>query len=116
MSKKLDIPLKFLEQVLSDLRKGGFVESKRGNMGGYKIVGDPAKITVGMVIRHIDGKIEPIDCVNDSYKGCKDIKHCAFRSVWCRTNQAISNVVDKTTLEDVAKDVRTSRNTLDYSI
>jgi Rrf2 family transcriptional regulator, cysteine metabolism repressor len=116
MSKKLDIPLKFLEQVLSDLRKGGFVESKRGNMGGYKIVGDPAKITVGMIVRQIDGNIEPIDCVNDSYKGCRDIRNCAFRKTWCCVNQAISNVVDKTTIEDVAKDVRASNDSPNYYI
>jgi Rrf2 family transcriptional regulator, cysteine metabolism repressor len=116
LSKKLDIPLKFLEQVLSDLRKGGFVESKRGNLGGYLLVGNPAKIMLGQVVRHIDGAVEPIECINPRYKNCRDIHSCVYRNVWCRVNKAITDIVDHVSLEDMAKEVRVSQNSLDYMI
>lgn len=115
LSKKLDIPLKFLEQVLADLRKGGFVESRRGNTGGYALVGSPEKIPLGKVIRHIDGPVEPIECINSAYKNCRDLETCAFKSIWGRVNKAISGVIDEVTLEDVARDVRRQAE-LNYSI
>ena len=63
IAKRIDAPVKFLEQVLLDLKKGGFVESRRGKIGGYLLSKAPGKITVGEVIRFIDGPIEPISCV-----------------------------------------------------
>ncbi|GBR76455.1 putative transcriptional regulator BadM/Rrf2 family [Candidatus Termititenax persephonae] len=116
LSKKLDIPLKFLEQVLSDLRKGGFVESRRGNMGGYALVGLPEKITLGAVIRHIDGSVEPIECVNPKYKNCRERQTCAYKNVWIRVHQAITNIIDNVTLEDMLRDTRSAQEALNYSI
>jgi Rrf2 family protein len=116
LAKKLDIPVKFLEQVLSDLRKGGFVESKRGNLGGYMLIGNPAGIMLGKVVRHIDGPIEPIECINPEYKNCKDVQHCVYRNVWCRVNKAITDIVDHISLEDMARDVRLGQNSFNYSI
>ncbi|MDR1324294.1 MAG: Rrf2 family transcriptional regulator [Candidatus Margulisbacteria bacterium] len=116
LSKKLDIPLKFLEQVLADLRKGGFVESRRGNMGGYSLVGQPAKITLGKVLRHIDGPVEPIDCLNSGYKNCRDLEACAYKPVWARVNKAITDIIDNVSLEDIAQKTLAAREALNYSI
>ncbi|MDR2429043.1 MAG: Rrf2 family transcriptional regulator [Candidatus Margulisbacteria bacterium] len=116
LSKKLDIPLKFLEQVLADLRKGGFIESRRGNMGGYTLVGAPEKITLGAVVRHIDGPVEPIDCLNSGYKNCRDLATCAFKPVWSRVNKAITDIIDKVSLEDMTRDVLNASEALNYSI
>ena len=116
LSKKLDIPLKFLEQVLSELRKGGFIESKRGNMGGYVLVGTPEKITLGMVIRQIDGPVEPIECIDPKYKNCRDRYSCAFKSVWIRVDKAVTDIIDKVTLEDIVRDTRAAQEALNFSI
>src|SRR3990167_5256678 len=72
LAQRTDTPLKFLEQVLLDLKRGGFVESRRGKVGGYLLARPPAQIRVGDVVRFIDGPIEPIACVEKGYAGCKD--------------------------------------------
>lgn len=81
LAKRLDIPKKFLEQVLLELKRGGFADSKRGKEGGYYLAKAPAEITLGAVIRFIDGPLEPIACVDDCYKGCADMPTCVFRPV-----------------------------------
>jgi len=98
-----DMPVKFLEQILLILRRGGFVQSKRGVQGGFALGRHPKDITVGEVIRFIEGPIEPISCVcEDDYKGCKDISSCIFRGVWKEVGHAISVVVDTLTFEELA--------------
>ncbi|MDR1453707.1 MAG: Rrf2 family transcriptional regulator [Candidatus Margulisbacteria bacterium] len=116
LSKKLDIPLKFLEQVLADLRKGGFIESRRGNMGGYALAAAPEKITLGAVVRHIDGPVEPIDCLNSAYKNCRDLETCAFKPVWAKVNKAVTDIIDEVSLEDIAHDALNASAALNYSI
>jgi Rrf2 family cysteine metabolism transcriptional repressor len=89
-----DMPKKFLEQILLTLVRGGLVKSKRGNGGGFTLARPPEEITVGEVIRLIEGPIEPIECVNEGYKGCSDIKSCILRNIWKEVAGAISIVVD----------------------
>jgi Rrf2 family protein len=116
IAKRLDIPSKFLEAVLLNLKKGGFVKSRRGKVGGYYLAEPPDKITIGAIIRFVEGPIEPIACVDDCYKGCKDIETCVIRQVWKKTAYAIASVVDSITLEDLANDARKAHETYDYSI
>ena len=102
IAKSIDAPVKFLEQVLLDLKKGGFIESRRGKIGGYLLSREPGKITVGEVIRFMDGPIEPISCTSDEhYQGCKDLACCIFRDVWKVVGDAISGVVDTLTFEEL---------------
>ncbi len=102
IAKKGDMPTKFLEQILLALRKGGFVKSKRGIKGGFCLARPARDITVGQVIRFVDGPIEPIACIeHDHYKGCRDIKCCIFRDVWKDLHEAVSGVVDTLTFEDL---------------
>ena len=96
------MPEKFLEQILLALKNGGFVKSKRGVKGGFFLARSPKDITVGDVIRFIEGPTEPISCVEEGYKGCKDLKSCIFRSVWKEVGQAISLVIDTLTFEELA--------------
>jgi len=102
IAKSGDMPTKFLEQILLALKKGGFVKAKRGINGGFYLARPPAKITIGEVVRFIEGPIEPISCVGeDCYKGCKDLASCLFRDVWKEVGIAISSVVDTITFEDL---------------
>jgi Rrf2 family protein len=103
LANKLDIPVKFLEQVLLELKRGGFVDSKRGVKGGYFLPKHPKDIKIGDVVRFIDGPIEPIACASKdrSYKGCGDIDHCVFKDIWIEVAKATSNIVDNITFDDL---------------
>ncbi len=116
IAKRIDAPIKFLEQVLLELKKGGFVQSRRGKIGGYLLAKYPSEITVGDVVRFIDGPIEPIACVRDRYSDCADVRKCVFRSIWQRVFQATSDIIDNITFEDLAAQVTEGRNILSYSI
>jgi len=116
LAKSSDMPIKFLEQVLLDLKKGGFVGSKRGKVGGYYLAKQPSQIRLGDVIRFMEGPIEPIGCVGDKYSGCGDIHKCIFRKIWRKVSTATSDIVDNITFEDLVSQVKSSQKTLVYSI
>lgn len=116
MAKRIDAPVKFLEQVLLDLKKAGFVQSRRGNIGGYLLSRPPAKITVGEVLRAIDGPLEPISCVKEGYSNCTDITKCVFKEIWQKVSRATSDIVDNITFEQLAFQVNSGKQVLAYSI
>lgn len=104
LAKKGDIPEKFLEQVLLILKKGGFVDSKRGVSGGYFMAKSPDSITVGDVIRFIEGPVEPIACAGkNDYDACKDFKSCILREVWSQVYTATSLVIDTITFAELIR-------------
>ncbi|HTZ10909.1 MAG TPA: Rrf2 family transcriptional regulator [Candidatus Margulisiibacteriota bacterium] len=116
LAQRIDAPVKFLEQVLLDLRKGGFIESRRGNIGGYMLSRTPDKITVGEVVRYIDGPLEPISCVKEGYSNCKEINKCVFKKMWQRVSQATSDIIDNVTFEELASQVNSGEQALAYFI
>lgn len=116
LARRIDAPMKFLEQVLLDLKKGGFVESRRGNVGGYMLSKAPALITVGDVVRFIEGPIEPISCLQEKYSNCSDIQKCVFKKMWQEVARATSAIIDHVTFEDLVKQVNTGKEVLAYSI
>lgn len=116
MAKRIDAPIKFLEQVLLDLKKGGFVESRRGKVGGYLLAKKPSEIKLGEVIRFIDGPIEPIACTEKKYSGCNDLYKCAFRKIWQEVANATSKIIDNITFEDLIKKIKVSEGRFIYQI
>lgn len=116
LAKHIDAPIKFLEQVLLDLKKGGFVESRRGNVGGYLLSRSPSGITIGEVLEFIDGPIEPILCVKQGYTKCNDLNTCVFRKIWYDVSQATSQIVDNITFEELAAKANTTHKVLEYTI
>lgn len=103
IARRTDAPVKFLEQVLLDLKRGGFVESRRGKVGGYLLARPPEKIKLGEVVRFIDGPVEPIACLGPKYLGCKDTYRCVFREIWQDVGRATSKIIDNLAFEDLAK-------------
>ena len=105
LAERNNVPLKFLEQIFSTLRNAGIVHSQVGAHGGYTL-GRPAQdITLGMVIRLLDGTVAPVSCVSQiAYEPCTcpDERTCPLRTVMGRVRQAIVDVVDNTTLADAA--------------
>jgi Rrf2 family protein len=116
MAKRIDAPIKFLEQVLLDLKKGGFVESRRGKIGGYLLSKPPSAITVGEVIRFVDGPIEPISCVRQGYSNCSDMYKCVFRKIWQDVAEAESNIIDNVNFETLASRASAGQRAPAYSI
>src|SRR3989338_3329951 len=116
LAKRIDAPLKFLEQVLLDLKRGGFVESRRGKVGGYLLARPPARIKLGEVVRFIDGPIEPIACVEKKYSGCNDLYKCVFRKIWQDVAQVTSNIIDNLSLEDLVEQVKKQKEAVVYQI
>jgi len=106
LAQKGDIPYKFLEQVLLILKKGGFVDSKRGVNGGYYLAKAPDAITLGEAIRFIEGPIEPLVCaLKARYDDCKDFNACVLRAVWNQVYTATSMVIDTITFAELVRRV-----------
>ncbi|MEI8176097.1 MAG: Rrf2 family transcriptional regulator [Candidatus Omnitrophota bacterium] len=116
LARRADIPIKFLEQVLLELKKGGFVASKRGKQGGYRLAQKPSHIKVGDVVRFIEGPIEPIACLEDGYRGCNDVYRCIFRKIWKDVAHVTAGVIDKVNFETLATEAKGRTNTLSYQI
>jgi Rrf2 family transcriptional regulator, cysteine metabolism repressor len=82
-SKKQGISDKYLEQVLTFLRKEGFILTQKGNRGGYLLAMPPGEITLYDVIRSVEGSLSPVACV-DNITACEKTDHCVTRDVWSR--------------------------------
>jgi Rrf2 family transcriptional regulator, cysteine metabolism repressor len=107
IAEREQIPIRFLEVILNQLKGGGFVRSKRGAEGGYFLARPAEDLTVGAVMRFVDGPIAPVDCVSQSrHKECEFHGECHFFGFWGRVRQAISDVVDKTTFADLVRETR----------
>ncbi len=105
IAEREKIPIRFLEVILSQLKGGGFVQSRRGAEGGYRLAKPAESITVGAIMRYVDGPIAPIDCVSQSRpKECEFHGDCHFFGFWGRVRQSISDVVDHTTMADLVKE------------
>lgn len=116
IAKRINAPVKFLEQVLLDLKKGDFVESRRGNVGGYLLSRPPSKIVLGDVVRFIDGPTEPIACVGRNYSGCTDLYRCSFRRIWQDVAKATSGIIDSITFEDLLNKLEVNKEAMAYQI
>jgi len=101
-----DMPVKFLEQVIQQLREAGYVESVRGKHGGYRLAKPAAKIIIGQIVRLIDGPLAPIGCVSQTaYEkcSCPDEAHCGLRMLMLDVRNAIAAILDRYTLADVVE-------------
>ncbi len=108
IAKVQAIPPRFLEVILSQLKQAGFVDSQRGNEGGYFLVRDPQTLSVGDVIRFVHGSIGPVECVfgEQEDKKCPLYGNCVFLPMWKVAQQAVLDVYDKTTFQDLVEQDR----------
>ena len=104
IAREQAIPKKFLEQILLELKRAGFVASRRGRTGGYELLKAPEEIRFGEVLRLIDGPIAPLPCLSKiAYRKCEDCREessCEIRHVFERVTLATRAVLDSTTLAD----------------
>ncbi|HTG44253.1 MAG TPA: Rrf2 family transcriptional regulator [Verrucomicrobiae bacterium] len=123
ISEQQNIPKRFLEQILNDLRTAGILESRRGLAGGYRLRLPPEKITLAQVIRLIEGPLAPVSCVSEKFYercSCPNEEKCGIRSIMKEVRDAIVTILEKVTLAELCARVRLLQgqhsNPLDYII
>ncbi len=119
ISAAQDIPQKFLEQVLLLLKKGGFVMSKKGPKGGYFLKKAPDQISMGDIIKYIDGSVSPISCIDKGNEGSCDFSpFCVFKPVFKNVEKAISNIIDNKSFKELLQEQKNLKenSTLDFQI
>lgn len=123
VARQQNIPKKFLEQILSDLKGLGAVESRRGAAGGYRLARPPQHITLASVVRHVEGALAPVSCVSDRFYErctCPDEARCPIREVMKEVREAVVQVMERVTLKDLCDRAhrleRAPTSVLDYVI
>ncbi len=103
IARRQEISEKYLEQIISMLNKAGFVRSIRGAQGGYLLGREPSWYTVGRILRLTEGDLAPVSCVGKNSMECERRQGCVTVRVWEQINQAVNQVVDHITLEDLVR-------------
>lgn len=107
IAKSENIPQKFLELIMLDIKKTGAIDSKRGKGGGYFLTQDPEKILIGAIIRAFEGPIALLPCAsNSNYKKCKDCTDedlCSLRALMIEVREQTTHILDQTSLADLAE-------------
>lgn len=106
LAEQEHLPFKFLEAILFELRTAGYVESMRGKYGGTRLAKPMKLIKMGEIVRLIDGKLAPIGCASETeYEKCTcpDETHCGLRMLMIDVRNAIANILDRYTLENVVE-------------
>jgi Rrf2 family transcriptional regulator, cysteine metabolism repressor len=123
ISEQQNIPKRFLEQILNDLKSAGVVTSRRGMAGGYRLARRPEEITLAVIIRHIEGALAPVSCVSERFYekcSCPDESRCAIRSVMKEVREAVVRIAERLTIADLCERSRTLQqepiNPFDFTI
>lgn len=110
IAEKLSIPRKFLEAILLDLRNEGILQSRKGKEGGYLMERSPDTITIGRIIRLIDGPLAAVPCVSQTAYArcddCPDEKHCTIRWIMKDVRDSTAKILDQTTLDQMVQKAR----------
>jgi Rrf2 family protein len=110
IAQREEIPRKFLELILLELKNEGILQSRKGKGGGYFLGRDPHQISVGHVIRTLEGPIAPLPCVSKTAymrcRECRDERTCGIRMVMKEVRDATSKILDSTTVADMLKRVQ----------
>jgi Rrf2 family transcriptional regulator, cysteine metabolism repressor len=113
------VPQRFLEIILNELKPTGLIESRRGVQGGFYLATPPGQITVGKIIRLVDGPLDPVRCTEvQGGKDCPLLGHCALVDLWRQAREAVEAVYDAVTFQDLVEREREidQQGTLHYCI
>src|SRR5215469_11395492 len=106
ISEHQNVPKRFLEQILNDLKTAGIVQSRRGVTGGYRLARPPQEITLAAVVRHIEGAWAPVSCVSERFYekcSCPDESRCAIRSVMREIREAVVKIAERVTVAELCE-------------
>ena len=112
LSERQGISYAYLEQLIGVLRKAGLVSASRGAQGGYTLARAPEAISVGEVLKALEGSTALVDCVGTEGSDCGNVCTCAARPLWLKLQRRIDDVLDSTTIRDMAEDYAQQRERL----
>jgi Rrf2 family protein len=104
ISRRQEISVKYLEQIVVILGKAGYLRSTRGPQGGYMLARDPKQYTAGDILRVIEGKLAPVACLEDENNQCPRQETCSTLKFWEGLYHTINQYVDSVTLQDLAEE------------
>ena len=110
VARRQSIPQRYLEQVLLLLKRAGILESKRGSAGGYQLVRSPAGISVGDVLRTVEGRVTALDVAGRHPSKTSDAAASDLAPLWREIAGAVGEVIDRTTFGDLAEQVKARRS------
>ena len=113
ISERQQLSLKYLEQIVVQLSRAGFVTSTRGAQGGYQLARHPSEYTVGDILRITEGSLAPVACLEHEPIDCARANECITLDFWRGLYDVINQYVDSVTLEEL---VSNEKNTLNFSI
>lgn len=115
IAERQGISEEYLEQIFSSLRKSGLVESVRGAQGGYRLARPAMRISVGDILRVLEGSLSPVDCVQeDNPTPCERYEDCVMKDVWRKVRDSINDTVNAITLESLVEDFLTRKHKCDF--
>lgn len=103
VAERQEISEKYLEQIISVLKKAGYVKSVRGAQGGYCLAKPPQEYTAGMILRLTEGNMAPVACMEDEMNSCSRSASCVTLRLWEMLDEAVRGVIDHVTLADMAE-------------
>ena len=115
VAARQELSEKYMEQIIAVLNKAGYVRSTRGAQGGYQLVKEPESYSVGMILRLTEGSLAPVECLADNALPCDRSGKCATVEIYRRIYDAINQVIDNTTLQDLI-DIEAKKAANDYVI
>lgn len=110
IAERQNISVNYLEQVFSQLRKSGLVNSVKGAQGGYMLADSPSKISVGDILKSLEGDLVVVDEDTDRGEQSNEIQQCITKCVWNKINESINSVVNSISLEDLVEEYKGLNN------
>jgi Rrf2 family transcriptional regulator, cysteine metabolism repressor len=118
IAERQEISENYLEQLFAILRKAGLVKSTRGAQGGYILGDNPENISVGTILRALEGSLAPVECVSEDPVECPRNQICVTKFIWEKIRDSVNEVVDSISLKDLVEDYRKAvkKEEYDYNI
>lgn len=115
IAARQEITVKYLEQIIPALNRAGYLNSSRGNSGGYRLAMNAKNYTVGDILRATEGSLAPVACLENEVNDCSRNKYCVTLDVWKGLDKVIGDYLDSITLQDLA-DKQEAMEESNYSI
>jgi Rrf2 family protein len=115
IANRQSIPEPYLDQLLTSLRRAGFIRSVRGPQGGHALIRDPHDLRLSEAVSALEGSLSPIACLDDP-NGCHRTASCCLRGVWEEIEQATTKILDSITIADLAERERAGNGASRYAI
>lgn len=104
ISERQDVSVSYLEQLLNRLRRAGLIESIKGPGGGYLLTREPTAISIGEILRVLEGPVAITTCLDPSTEGCDRVDYCVTRMLWKSLGERIENFLDKISLQELIEE------------